>query len=239
MNQSIEVGDIHVWYRSLDGVGVSESDLERLSADERRRATRMKSRAARSDFVLARSTLRQLLGESLGLSPEGIEFAYHASGKPYLADRALSEWHFNVSHSSGRLLVAVSRGRPIGVDIERIRPGVPALALARRFFAPQEYDALQALVPSERVQAFFRVWTRKEAFVKALGRGISMGLHRFAVGVHPEATPSVEPLFSEAEGVVGSLHDLPVEPGFAAALYVLGEGGTIRFRTYPTPLATR
>jgi 4'-phosphopantetheinyl transferase len=153
-----------------------------LSSEERERAARFRFERDRRRFVVARARLRAELAARLGLRPEAVELAYGDNGKPRLANQAL---HFSVSHCDDVALFAFSRTGEIGVDIEAIRPVREADAIAVQFFSPLEHAGYAALAPRDRLLGFFRVWTRKEAYVKALGVGFSMALERFDLSVAP------------------------------------------------------
>ena len=148
-----------------------------LCGAERRRASRLRFERDRRRFVAARARLRQLLGARLGVAPQAVEIAYGGRGKPALARRfAGSGLRFNLSHSEGVALYAFSRAGEVGVDLEALRALPEADRIAARVFAPRERATYLALAPRHRPLAFLRLWTRKEAFVKAHGAGLSMPL---------------------------------------------------------------
>jgi 4'-phosphopantetheinyl transferase len=151
-----------------------------LSPDELARADRFKLGVHRRRFAVARGFLRGVLAHHLATDPRQIRFAYGPQGKPRL-DGAPSQLRFNLSHSGELAVVALSRGLEVGVDVERIREQVNLEGIARRFFAPAEAADLLARPPAEQAQAFFRCWTRKEAFIKAKGGGLSIPLSQFRV----------------------------------------------------------
>lgn len=153
-----------------------------LSSAERERAAKFHFERDRRRFIVARARLREELAARLGVSAKQVEFAYGDNGKPRLADQVL---HFSVSHCDEVALFAFSRTGEIGVDIEAIRPVREADAIAVQFFSPLEHAGYAALAPRDRLLGFFRVWTRKEAYVKALGVGFSMALERFDLSVAP------------------------------------------------------
>jgi phosphopantetheinyl transferase len=163
---------------------------EVVTADERERAARFRQEADRQRFLHGRLLLRTCLGHHLDIPPRDVPFVNGAFGKPEIqlsasdtapgADRA-GVLRFNLAHSGEWVLFAVARDREVGVDVEHHKVMSDAMELARRFFAPPEVAALESLDPELRHDAFFRVWTRKEAIVKAGGRGLSAGLERFAV----------------------------------------------------------
>jgi 4'-phosphopantetheinyl transferase len=157
-----------------------------LSETERQRADRFVFDCDRRRFTVARAQLRRLLSKRLGTQPEAVEFVYGAHGKPSLAQQcAESDLHFNVSHSDDVAAYAFSTEREVGIDIESIRMIRDAKEIAARFFSPSENDAYLALDPNERPVGFFNCWTRKEAFIKALGDGLCHPLDSFDVSLTP------------------------------------------------------
>lgn len=162
-----------------------EAAMASLPADERARAGRFRVAAARNRYLLAHSALRRLLAPKLNQTPGNISFQPGPNGKPELAGSIKQPLHFNLSHSGDLALVAISSVAPVGVDVEQIRPLANAVRLAGRFFKPSESAALSQCPASERQAAFFRVWTRKEALLKATGQGIAYGLGRFEVSCEP------------------------------------------------------
>ena len=166
---------IHVWGFSLEG---SRSFVEQcrswLSEDERGRATRFISQQDQFRFVLAHGGLRAVLGRYLGLSPDAVELDCSEAGKPLVRKegRGQSAITFNMSHAHGRALIAVSKGREVGVDLERIRSDVEAAKLSKRYFAPSEQASIMELAQEQRAAKFFRYWVAKEAVLKAQGIGL-------------------------------------------------------------------
>ena len=149
---------------------------------ERQRAGRFRFARDRRRFIVARARLRQLLAARLGVRPESIELAYGKNGKPALAPGfADTDWRFNVSHCDDVAVYAFSPGREVGIDIEAIRAVREAADIAARFFSRRENEAYRALAPRDKPLGFLRCWTRKEAFVKALGSGLSVRLDQLDV----------------------------------------------------------
>lgn len=177
--------EAEAWLAELDlELGTSEENISILSKDEVERASGMAT-IPRRRMIKTRVALRRVLSSYLGAEAGSIEFAYGARGKPRLAgEHASSGLHFNVSHTIDRAIIAVG-GSPLGIDIESPRKIRDIDALAAHFFASGEILALRSLPASQREQAFRRCWTRKEAYAKALGGGIAMGLRSFEVAVTP------------------------------------------------------
>ena len=172
--------EVHVWRLHLDRS--SEEFLTVLEADEVARANRFHFEKDRNHFVVARGFLRLLLGRYLLAEAKQLQFSYGAWGKPALGGEfSESGLRFNMSHSHGVALYAVTKEREIGVDVEHVRSEFASDDIARRFFSPFEVGVLCGLPEVDRVAAFFRCWTRKEAYIKATGRGLSQPLHGFDV----------------------------------------------------------
>lgn len=157
-----------------------------LSRDERQRAARFACDRHRRRFIVARARLRQLLGERLGEPPAAIEFVYGGHGKPALARRPCGrDLRFNLAHCDDVAVYAFADGAEVGVDVEAVRALEDADALAERCFSQAEYQAYRGLAERERPQGFFNCWTRKEAFIKALGSGLAHPLDSFDVSLAP------------------------------------------------------
>jgi len=179
--------EVHLWLAKLD----SHSDqldawYRWLAPDECERASRFHFARDKNRFVARRAILRQILADYLLADPRAIQFAYDEYGKPSLriaADRA--HVRFNASHSNGLALIGVTRGRDLGVDIEHMRPAFVRETIPEQFFAPSEVQALRTLPVDQQVTAFFNCWTRKEAYIKAIGKGLSEPLDQFEVSLRP------------------------------------------------------
>jgi 4'-phosphopantetheinyl transferase len=172
-----------------------------LSDEELKRAGRLKFERDRRRFIVARARLREQLGARLGQRPDEVKLATGARGKPFVVDNA--ELRFNVSHCEELAVLAFARGCELGVDVEAVRTLPNADALAARIFSPREYEAYAALEPAARLSAFFSAWTRKEAYVKALGEGFYLPLDRIdaaqpASGWHVES-------FNPAAGFIAAV----------------------------------
>ena len=166
---------------------VCEAQYSLLSCDERERANRFRFAQHRQHYIVARAGLRQLLGERLRVKPAAIELVETEHGKPKLGTaHAASNLEFNLSHSGSLVLYAFTLGVPVGIDVELIRDIPDADHLAESFFSATEVSSLRALPPSRRPLAFLACWTRKEAFIKALGEGLSCPLDSFDVTIDPD-----------------------------------------------------
>jgi 4'-phosphopantetheinyl transferase len=220
---------VDVWSVHLDEPLKAESEASVLSPavlspDEIARASRFHFEKDRIHFTRCRSALRGLLADYLLIPAAEIHFEYLTSGKPYLAvDQNPRALQFNVSHSANMALIAVGSEHRLGVDIERIRDDVDTASLAERFFSPRERDGLRALPKPLRVTGFYACWTRKEAFLKATGDGLSFPLADFSVTTHPNRAPALEDIKGDQEAAKQwSLADLSVAEGYRATLVVEG-----------------
>ena len=186
-------GEIHVWRTALDLPRDRVVALERfLAADELERAKRFLLRSARDRFTVARAVLRNVLSRYVSAAPADLRFHYTEYGKPELALPATSI-RFNVSHSHGLAVYAVTTGAPVGIDVEYLhrRATMDRLKIAHRVFSDREYNELASMPRHQRGEAFLACWTRKEAFVKAIGQGLSCPLDQFDVTVNPEDPPEL------------------------------------------------
>jgi 4'-phosphopantetheinyl transferase len=191
-----------------------------LSEDERKRASRFVFDRDKRRFVVARAGLRKLLAHQLRLDPSSVELKYSSTGKPALGDQsAIADLRFNVSHSEDVAVFAFALGRDIGIDVEFVRAIPDADGIAARFFSLRENEAYFALDARDRPQGFFNCWTRKEAFIKAIGDGLSHPLDRFDVSLAPRDPARI----LSVDGVPGEdcgwmVHSFFPSPGFVAAV---------------------
>lgn len=218
---------VHLYRVDLDAAAPHAARwLTLLSPDEQKRAARFHHSTDRERFVICRAILRQALGSSLGINPKAVTIAYSAQEKPSVGgNEATAGLTFNISHSGRIALLAFAHSRDVGVDVEQHRPDIDTLAIAKRFFSPAEQQELAALPEEQRREAFFRCWSRKEAYIKAVGKGLSLPLHNFDVSLSPNdqnALVATRP--DPLERTRWSLRDLPVQCGYAAALCVSGTG---------------
>lgn len=211
---------LRVWLADLDRHGADAAELALLSEDERARAARFHFDVHRRRFVACRALLRRLLAADLGTAPQDVAFQYGPFGKPALAGE--SDLRFNVSHSDQYALVGLTRGRDLGLDIERVRALDDLERLAETVFSPAERVELWQVPPASRPEAFFNGWTRKEAYIKARGDGLQR-LADFDVSLGPCEPVRLRRVQGEPdEPARWSLTALTPIPGFAAAVCVEG-----------------
>jgi len=224
-------GEVHVWCATLDQPTSQFLRLaQTLSADEHVRADRYCFTRDRRHFIVGRALLRVILGGYLDVEPDRLRFGYSHHGKPSLAEGSGGGiLCFNVSHSQGLALYAVARDRHVGVDLERTRPVDDLEQIAERFFSLREHAALRALPTQMKHEAFFNCWTRKEAYVKARGDGLSLPLDQFDVSLAPGEPARLLHNEREPQEVTRwSLQELTPAPGYIAALAVEGHAWQIR-----------
>src|SRR5580700_9321871 len=211
---------VDVWRVRLDEWKTAGLEAGILSPDELGRATRFHFEKDCLHFSRCRSALRQLLGGYLQIPAAKVRFEYLTAGKPRLvAEQNPRSLQFNVSHSAGMALIAVGSQHRLGIDIEKIRSDVDTSSLAERFFSLRERTGLQSLPDHLRIQGFFACWTRKEAFLKATGEGLSFPLGDFSVTTHPDLDPELEEIKGNTdEGKQWFLTDLSVVDGFRATV---------------------
>jgi len=216
----LRAGEAFIWAAVLDLPGSAAAEAsEILSSEERERAARFRFEKDQIQYIASRSFLRALLGRFLQIDPKAVRFRYNSFGKPLLADEfAASRIEFNLAHSKGLGLFGVTLDRAIGVDVEQHRPDLATMEIANRFFAPEEVKVLSAVQPSCRLEAFFECWTRKEAFIKARGMGLSLPLDKFTVAFGPNRAPA---LLSADQGATTAaswtLADLSPADGYSGA----------------------
>ncbi len=217
---------VHLWRASLELPTSCAQSLESsLTPDERQRADRFHFDKDRRHFIVARGVLRDILSRYLATEPGQLRFRYSDYGKPALMlTPGQPELTFNLSHSYTLALYAIAHRRQIGIDLEYIRPLADIERIAGRFFSNRENDTFQALPQSQKLEGFFNCWTRKEAYIKARGEGLSLPLNRFDVSLRPgEPAALLEVRDEPAEMARWSLQAVRPGSNYAAALVVEGE----------------
>ena len=221
--------EVHVWRASLAQTEV-ERFQELLSTDERERADRFRFSRDRDNFIVARATLRKILGQYLRVPPAQLRFSYNSFGKPELhpstGDSALL---FNLAHAGQLALYAITSGREVGIDVECVREDVDCGEIATHFFSRREVAALRALPSEAQTQAFFNCWTRKEAYIKARGAGLSLPLDKFDVSLSPhEPAALLSTQGGAQETAHWSLRELVPGSPYVAAVAVEGRDWQLR-----------
>jgi 4'-phosphopantetheinyl transferase len=225
---------IHVWaFNLLAPVACLEQCRETLCRTEAARAERFVHARSRDDFVVAHGVLRQLLGRYTGTAPANLSFSSGPNGKPVLDMRSQNGRFvsFNMTHSQGRALLAVSDGREVGIDLEKIKPHVKALSIARRYFASAERAAIEHAPQPLQARVFFRYWVAKEALLKGQGLGLRFPIDEFEVRFDTRKVRArirtCKPSRLSADWTVRML---PVESGWAGALAARGTRWVLRLQ---------
>jgi 4'-phosphopantetheinyl transferase len=231
-------GHVDVWRVSIDEPlsSVPDGDASVLATDELARAGRFHFEKDRCRFTRCRSALRVLLGRYLDLSPSRVRFICGPNGKPEIAaDQNPQQLRFNVSHSANLALIGVGLRHRLGVDIEEIRAEVDIAELADLFFSTRERAGLRSMQDQLRLQAFFACWTRKEAFLKAVGFGLSFPLSHFSVSTHLHDSPELQEIQGDPQAAKQwSLADIPVEEGYRATVAIESAFPTLSTFLYHT-----
>jgi 4'-phosphopantetheinyl transferase len=225
--------EVHVWRVALNPPPAACAALAQgLDAAEHARAERFYLEDGRRRFIVAHGVLRLLLAAYCGCDPRALRFAEGRWGKPRLYEPA-ADLCFNLSHSGELSLCAVTRNAEIGVDVEHRRAKLASDAIAARHFAPEELSVLRNLPPHLRTAAFFRCWTRKEAFIKARGEGLALPLDSFAVSLAPDAPAALLSIGgSAAAAAEWSLDEIAVPTGYTAAVAVKACGRRLVIRDW-------
>jgi 4'-phosphopantetheinyl transferase len=222
----IAPGEVHVWAAGLALPAQKLDELaDTLAPDERERAGRFVQPLHRDRFIAAHGFLRRVLGRSLQTDPHAMRFIAGAQGKPAIAGGP----EFNLAHSGDMALIALARGSAVGVDVEQMRAMLDGESIAGRFFSAGEQAALAALPAAERQAAFFNIWTRKEAWIKAIGVGLSYPLDELTVSLGAGEDDCL--LSAGGDPAIAAqwrLRALNAPPGYAAAVAAEGRDWSLR-----------
>jgi 4'-phosphopantetheinyl transferase len=215
----ISENEIHIYRSSLESTSEQfKKYVSLLSPDELQKAYRYKFEKDRANYISGRALLRNLLGKYLDQSPGKITFSYSDKGKPYIKDSAVK---FNLAHSGGKAVFAIANNIEVGIDIEFMRELPDALQIAKRFFSDGEVKEFSETREGDIRTAFFNCWTRKEAFIKAVGEGLSYPLKDFAVTFKPGDKPEVKWIKCKDDEVKEwSLFNIDTEENYISSLAV-------------------
>ena len=223
--------EVHVWSFCLAETEETLAHLEAvLAPEEQIRAAAFRFDRDRSRYVTGRATLRTILGRYLGAAPESIQLTTGPNGKPLLNEAlAASGLQFNLAHCEDAAILALTCDRPVGLDIERLRPVEDAEEMAEVFCSPREFAEFKAVAKSEKDAAFFRIWTRKEALLKATGAGIGHLLRDVEVSFDTDAEGRFLKLPKEAGFSAGQWNLRVLQParGYLAAIAFPGKAGAL------------
>ncbi|CAG9933603.1 4'-phosphopantetheinyl transferase family protein [Candidatus Nitrotoga arctica] len=220
MPPQLQAGELHIWKIELDyDNGHWQPLMALLSDDEQIKADRYRFDKLRLRYIAGRAALRKLLGGYMGREPEALIFDYNDYGKPSLQniDNGLC---FNVSHSGETMLAAFVLNSEVGIDIEAIQQNIDYVDICQRWFSVQENNALQDLPEEQRIAAFFRAWTRKEAYIKARGIGLSYSLNRFSVSLDESSSALLEHHDCPQEIKSWQIYNIEVSSAYSAAVAI-------------------
>lgn len=229
----INKDEVHIWRARLE---VPDGQVKMwqlyLSCDELQRAQRFLFAKDRNHFIVARGVLRKILSYYIEKQPYEIRFDYNKYGKPFLPYEFGGElFRFNLSHSSSICLYAISQNREVGIDIEYIREDFSDLEIADRFFSPDEVAVLRSLPVADQKKGFFLCWTRKEALIKAKGKGLSIPLDQFDVSLIPgQPAKLLKTKYDRHDGNRWTLFNIDLFADYAAALAVEGQNLQIKYQ---------
>ena len=225
-------GEVHLWIVPVN------SARERLlyfksilSPHETERAQRYRNMSDRERYAIARGSLRHFLAAYGAGEADRLQFTHNAFGKPSLSSQASeAALNFSVSHSGDQILIGFVRGRRIGVDVEYVRRDIDVLGLAKSYFSPEEFQRLRILPQSEQCEAFYRAWTRKEAYLKGCGEGLSSGLERVEVSFMPAERAIIRKTTGVCSGSERwTLKHLSLAAGYVGAAAVESRNAKFKF----------
>lgn len=233
-SQPLQNDAVQVWWFALDDPGLDhDAAHSALAEDEAARARRMRKQGERDRWIVARATLRQILGSYVGIEPRLLRFSYGIAGKPDLSDQLGDRApHFSLSHAGSYALCAVARGCPVGVDVE-VQSQFEHDDLARHRFTPQEVALLASLPAGERATWFVQLWTYKEAYVKARGLSLDAVLNGVVIMPSGTGTAAILRAQNELHPEQWTLRALPVKPGYCGAVAFASAACSIEFRAWP------
>lgn len=229
MNVNLENNDVHIWQLNVKKQITKLNDLwEILSDDEKQRAEGFKFAEHRERFVITHGILRFLLANYLNKKPEAIKFEYGLHGKPAVNNGRKHGYAltFNMSHSHEVAIFGFTKDNEIGVDIEYIKEKIEYEDLAKRFFSDNENQDLQKISTNRRKQAFFNCWARKEAFIKAIGKGLSFPLDKFDVDINKDKKTL---LLNEQNWLLCAIN---IASNYAAALAVANSSAKVKIQQF-------
>jgi 4'-phosphopantetheinyl transferase len=222
----ISSNEVHVWRAFIHKTNIqSETLLETLSSDELSRAKQYHFEKDQRRFIITRVLLRNILGHYLRAKPSELRFQYTSHGKPALTtDNVRDSLRFNLSHSGEIALYAITRNRKIGIDVEHIRDNFDVRQIAQRFFSPEEIKSLDNIQEQKKPEVFFQYWTRKEAFIKATGKGVSFPMEQCDItSINGNVLSPVTLVGNNSEVPCWFAQDIFPGQGYVAAIAVEGD----------------
>lgn len=221
--------EAHIWRADLELDECFQSSLlQLLSPDEKNRAHKFRFAKDRRNFIAARGILRTLIGKYLKLKPAEISFQYNEFGKPGIVNN--NYLHFNISHSQNVALFAFTKKFNIGVDVEFVNPNIEVKDIATNFFSENEILKLLVLPEKQQTLGFFNCWTRKEAFIKAVGEGLSFPLDKFEVSLEPDKPAKLLATDWDPKAVLNwSMYSMSPREDFVGSLVIEGLVEKVKF----------
>lgn len=221
--------EAHIWRADLEGnERFQDSFLKLLSPDEKNRARKFRFDKDRRNFIVARGILRSLIGQYLAINPEEVSFQYNEFGKPGIANN--NTLLFNISHSHNIALFAFTNKYNVGVDVEFLNPNIEVKDIATNFFSTNEIMKLLALPEKQQALGFFNCWTRKEAFIKAVGEGLSFPLDQFEVSLEPGKPAKLLATDWDQKAVSKwTIHSMTPGANFVGSLAIEGSVEKVKF----------
>jgi len=214
--------DVHIWQIFLEEPIEKAKDMGWILSDEEKyRAGRFQFEHHQRRFLISHAALRHILSQYTGIEPQHIQYQITSYGKPHLRNKTEFDIQFNLSHSHERAVVAICQNQPIGIDIEYIRSTADIASLAKQNFSTNEYQQFAKLPVTDSLLGFFNTWTRKEAYIKAIGEGLSHPLHTFEVTVNPGEPAQMLSIANDLKAARHwTLEAVQVQDGYAAAFAV-------------------
>lgn len=221
----LDTGEVHLWCISLTASSQTITEMtDIISQEERDQAERFHAQSSRVGFILGRGSLRMLLGAYFDINPSSIQFEYSVAGKPLIINNSNdADIQFNYSQSENLGLIGITKDRCIGVDIEKIREDFDFKPIALRFFTTYEFSNLFQLPEGEQRSGFFRLWTAKEAYLKAIGVGLSGSLSRFDFELPKSGNVDSYSFINKEYQTRWTIKWVFPYPGYNAAVAVPGE----------------
>ncbi len=222
---------IHIWLADIEKEGPNHECLSCiLSPGEKERIKRFVFDKDKKRFLITHGLLRLILGRYTGIAPDALRFSVMEKGKPVLENSGGRDIRFNLSHSGKYVIYAITERREIGIDIEYMREFSDADRIVNRFFSKREIEEYFRLDPGMRKRAFFKCWTRKEAFIKAIGRGFYMPLRNFSVSPDPDAKSGIEIHQESIPDRKWSIYDVELEDAdYTASIAYEGQRAEIAY----------
>ncbi len=227
-NRINDIFEIHIYYLCEDSrYNYNNSFINNLSDDEINKINRFIFEKDRITHTISKGTLRYIMSGYLNLKPEEIIFNQNEYGKPFISeDQNPEKIQFNLSHSGDMIIYAISKGRNIGIDIQEIKDSDSVTDIVDHYFSETEKAAFRSLPDEQKLKGFHSCWARKEAYIKALGLGLSYPLNSFSVPVTPVYTSAV---IYDDSGTAYSVTDIIISPGYTAAVAVKGSDAELQY----------